>query len=457
MIVKITKLLPNLEGSFFLNQKSYSIPYVLPEDEVIISFKKMKGKKIPFIEGIHKKNENFIFREDPLCNYFSSCGGCKGQHLNYTYQWKLKIEVLKKNYLDNFPEVKILEIPSQKIYHYRNRMDFVVDKNIVGLRKAKFFNQILDIEECKIQKEIANQILSIFRELIKKYSVGFDRNKNSGIIKYITIRIGNFSGIILTIIRENKNELYDQFIKEFIQKLKENQIYFSLFECYTSLESEVSNTKENLLLYGKENLEFTFGDFTLDMAPEAFFQPNPEMIEKMFFYGIEFFLNQNELKDLKFNLIDLFCGIGVLSLYFYKFLNNHINKIIGYEITEKAVLYANKNFEKHINYFKKNIEYNFYKFDLSKKFNLLLKENNILILDPPRSGLSENLLKWIKSQSSFIDWIFYLSCNPYKQFKEIEILKDHFVPEFIIFGDPFPHTEHWESLIILKKKNYIKK
>lgn len=456
MIVKITKLLPNLEGLFFLNQKTYSIPYVVPEEEVFISFKKIKRKKIPYIEGIYKKNENFRFSENPLCKYFSFCGGCKGQHLNYEYQWNLKIEVIKNNYLELFPKAKFLEIPSQKVFHYRNRMDFVVDKDIVGLRKAKFFDQIIDIEECKIQSEIANQILKIFRKLIKNFPIGFDRKQNNGIIKYITIRIGNFAGIILTIIRENKNELYDQFIKEFIFKLKEDNIHFSLYECYTSNESEISNIEENLLLYGKEKLEFSFGDLILDIPPEGFFQPNPEIIEKMFFYGTEFFLNQIELKNLNFHLIDLYCGIGVLSLYFYKFLNLHINinKIIGFEITEKSVEFAKKNFEKYKNYFKKNIEYNFYKFDLSKKFDLLLNENNILILDPPRSGLSVNLLKWIKNQSPFIDWIFYLSCNPAKQFEEIKILKEYFIPKMIIFGDPFPHTEHWESLMILQKKNF---
>ncbi|MFN3605123.1 MAG: class I SAM-dependent RNA methyltransferase [Leptonema sp. (in: bacteria)] len=446
---KIDKILSNLEGLIHFNQKEYSLPYVLPGDEVEYIFTKFKRKKKILPIKVEKNNNPLIPRETPQCTYYELCGGCKGQHIPYSFQWEFKIRELKEKYLREFPEIKIYELPAKVIYHYRNRMDFVINQNLIGLRKRNFYSELVDIEECKIQSEIANQILKLLRNLLQSYPIGFDRNTNKGILKYITLRTAKEMGIILTIFKENKNEIYNEFIEKLILSLKENFIEFSLFECYTDLKSEVSNTENNQTLYGKDSLNFSFDNAILKVPPEGFFQPNPKEMESMLRVSIDFFLNHRDFTRKSYHLIDLFCGVGLVSLYFSKYLSNCILSISGFEISERSVHYANQNFESN------SILYNFTKFDLSKKFTFKPKENTLLILDPPRSGLPNSLIRWILKYKDFIEWIVYISCNPKKQSIEIESFKEYYKIEFIIFGDPFPQTEHWESLLILRKRNSL--
>ncbi|MFN3247638.1 MAG: methyltransferase domain-containing protein, partial [Leptonema sp. (in: bacteria)] len=154
---------------------------------------------------------------------------------------------------------------------------------------------------------------------------------------------------------------------------------------------------------------------------------------------------QNE----KYQLIDLYCGAGILSIYLTRKLNQSIlTSVMGIEIIESAIELAKKNFEY---FFGDQIPYNFITADLNKIKEIPINNASILILDPPRSGLHPKIIEWIINTPQ-IKWIFYLSCNPPKQYEEMQKIKSIFDVESIIFGDPFPHTSHWESLILLKRK-----
>lgn len=444
----VLEILPSLEGLIKIEEKKYIIPYVLPEDEVTFTLKPKKNQGFPI--QIQRKESKI--QETPLCSYFGKCGGCLGQHIKYEFQWMYKTQFLKEKYKVSFPSLEISNALPPNLYFYRNRMDFVVNYNIVGLRKKNSYKELIDIEECKIQTKSANQILVIFRNLLKKYPIGFDRKTTQGIIKYITIRTANQMGIILTITKENKNKFYSHFIEEFIADLKEKSIDFSLYECYSNLQSEVSNTENNFMVYGKKYLEFSLGGLNFDVPPEGFFQPNSEMIDTMLIKVIKHLSKQNDFVNNQFHLIDLFCGVGTLGLYIYKNFSKNIKSVTGFEITTKSILCAKHNIQKNLNLNDDLDKWNFVHLDLLKKFNIELKERTFLILDPPRSGLSNYCLNWLLSNSKNIDWILYVSCNPNKQFLELEILKKNYELKYIIFGDPFPQTAHWESIAILSKQ-----
>lgn len=444
----VEKILPNLEGLIKIQHKEYLIPYVLPNDEVTFI---VKRKQIVPIK-IERKNQLSEIYQTPLCPYFGECGGCKGQHIKYEYQWIYKTQILKEKYEVLFPDLKIEKVLPETLYFYRNRMDFVVNQNNVGLRKKNSYSEIVDIKECKIQTQLANQVLEIFKNLLKKFEIGFDRNTNQGIIKYITIRSANQIGIILTIVKERKNTLYFNFINEFLSELKKNLVVFSLYECYSSLQSEVSNTQENFVIYGNKFLDFSFDDLRLKVPPEGFFQPNPKVIEIMMAKTAKFLSNQNNFINNQYHLVDLFCGVGVFSIYFYKRFPENIKSISGYELTKTSIYYAEKNANDNIPNKQKLAFINFKVLDLSKRFNIYLHNHTFLILDPPRSGLSKSVIDWILSNLKKIEWILYVSCNPAKQFLELEILKEFYDTVWILFGDPFPQTDHWESCILLRKK-----
>jgi 23S rRNA (uracil1939-C5)-methyltransferase len=76
------------------------------------------------------------------------------------------------------------------------------------------------------------------------------------------------------------------------------------------------------------------------------------------------------------------------------------------------------------------------------------EESSILILDPPRTGW--NFLGQFCEEMK-PEKIFYLSCHPQTQMRDLESLKDHYqIVETHLF-DMFPGTYHMESLIFLER------
>ncbi|GIX43427.1 MAG: putative RNA methyltransferase [Leptospiraceae bacterium] len=457
MEYKIKKILPTLEGEIVYKNKIFTVPFVLPGDIVHFTIKKFGRKRKIIPLSIERNSETlFEYTTQPICKYFGECGGCKGQHLTYDFQWNLKTNNLKNNYQKEF-SINIKEILPENIFHYRNRMDFVVTDSIIGLRKPNQFNQFVDIDYCYIQKEEANIVLKLFRKIFKKYkNLGFNRKTKQGIIKYITIRTGITGFIIFTLNKdsleiEENQKIYSQFLQEFIDEIKilekKHSYSFSIKECYVDDKAEISNVNNGKILYGNPTMKISFDDLIFEVPPDAFFQPNPDILSKMLNNGINDFLQFYNNK--KYQIIDLYCGTGVLSIYFtHKLKNFLLTSLFGIEMSENAIELAKQNFE---NFFGNQIPYHFMVADLNKTTEIPLSQETILILDPPRSGLHPKIIKWILNQS-LIDWIFYISCNPPKQYEDIQHLKERYEIKSIIFGDPFPHTSHWESLMLLQKK-----
>lgn len=455
----IKKILPDLEGEVIVNEHTYKIPFVIPGDLVEFQIKRHGKKKKLIPLRIQRTTNNLDYLEEPLCKYFSQCGGCKAQHLKYDYQWNLKTHELKEQYEKQY-DIQSILIKNKNIYHYRNRMDFVVNETLVGLRKPYFYNHLVDIDYCYIQKKEANLILQEFRKLLYQFpEIGFNRKTKKGYIKYITIRTGKTIFIILTINEtEIKNGIvynsYLEFINEFIKKIinleEQLNLKISLKECYVNEYSEVSNVSNGKILYGKPYMLVEFGSLDFYLSPDAFFQPNPEIIQNMIQHGINILLNDQDFNQNQYQLVDLYCGVGTLSLYILNEIHRFIHSISGIEFISSAIEKAKMNFEYYFKNKQIQIPYDFFVEDLNQSINIPLKEHSILILDPPRSGMHTEVLKWILIHHQKIDYILYLSCSPEKQYDDIKKLSNYYKILSITFGDPFPHTPHWESLIILK-------
>lgn len=157
MILTIEKL--NSEGAGLArhNGKVYFVPCTAPGDTVLVQVEKehrdyAEGRLLEIIE----KSPD---RAPPRCPYFSLCGGCQLQHLNYDAQlkWKREIVVDALKRIARLPEVKVDEmIPSPKIWNYRSRIQLQQDRaGKIGFFKAKS-HEIVEIEKCLIADERLN-------------------------------------------------------------------------------------------------------------------------------------------------------------------------------------------------------------------------------------------------------------------------------------------------------------
>ena len=75
---------------------------------------------------------------------------------------------------------------------------------------------------------------------------------------------------------------------------------------------------------------------------------------------------------------------------------------------------------------------------------------DVIILDPPRSGIHPDVAKVIMDAAP--ERMVYVSCNPASQARDLAIFAPLYEITAVQPVDMFPHTMHVENVVALKKK-----
>ena len=399
MEIKIEKLDDFGRGICYIDNKVTFVPNTIPNDLVEIKITKEfknynEGKLINILIPSKKRIE-------PKCPYFSKCGGCVLQNMNYqdTLEYKKEkvINIFKKNKL----EINPIVIENANYYNYRNKISLkVIDKKIGYYEPKSHF--IVEIDSCLVASNSINKTIS----LIKKMGI------NNGLV---TIRCNKNDEILIII--ESKDKLNID-----VDSIKEN----------IKLVGIVINDK---LVYGEDFLYENINEIFYKISYDSFFQVNPYIAEKIF----------NIIKEnIKPNetVLDIYSGVGTLSLT----ATTVAKKVIGIEIVENAVLNAIHNAKiNKIN----NVD--FLLNDATKAITKLNLFFDKVIVDPPRAGLTKTVIDTIKKIKP--KEIIYVSCDPQTLVRDIKLLSDLYIINKFYIADMFSFSYHVESVCILKINN----
>jgi tRNA/tmRNA/rRNA uracil-C5-methylase (TrmA/RlmC/RlmD family) len=332
-------------------------------------------------------------------------------------------------------------------------MDFSIFPSGFGLREAGNFRKIVDIESCLIQSEWADKEWAILRSYLKdNLDIAQDRKSDQGILKYITLRTATGTSETMSIFT------FDLGSKDCDQELTlekwllENSSATHIVFCYNPRQSEVSASGSFRIIRGNNFYTEKVRGKEFQVPFDSFFQPNPRQFEPIL-ESIETWLQESNSTIL----LDLFCGSGFFSLLF----GEGMDKIAGWDVFSPSIEIA-QNLVK--NKFP-NTEVQFEAVDLFQRKHLprflelfqkinIKPEDSFLILDPPRNGAGEMVTEWILE--SGIQKIAYVSCNPSKQWDEImNKIGKKYSPKQVLITDPYPHTPHMESVVLLERKKDI--
>lgn len=378
-------------------EKVYFVENALPGEEVEIEIKKQK-KNIVEAKAIKYNKKNTELRTEPLCPYYGICGGCDIMHIKNQNQYKLdKLNNIINKYVDN--SIKINEVEESHDLNYRNKITLQVKNNKLGLYK-KESNEIVEIDKCYLVKNKINEIIRIIKE-----------NQD---LKYINqIIIKDMKETMITF--KTNNNINIDYLKKYV-----DSIYIN-----------------DKLVYGKNKIVEQMDKYNFLISSKSFFQVNTNMATKMYNYIGSLIEKTNVI-------FDLYCGTGTIGI----FVHDKANKVIGLEINEDAIKDAKEN--KKINNIT-NIE--FYASDaanIKEKTNL---KPNVIIVDPPRSGLSDKMVKDIISLNP--QTLIYVSCDPMTLARDIKKLDSYEVISIKGFN-MFPNTYHVECVSLLHRKSFEK-
>ncbi len=440
------------------DEKIVFVPECIPGDVVDI---RVTRKRKSYYEGIPIHFHTFSdLRIEPFCEHFSVCGGCKWQHLPYSEQLKFKQKQVIDN-LNRIGKVQIEQIheilPSTKTREYRNKLEFtfsnnrwiteeekasditITQRNALGFHIPGMFDKILDIQQCFLQKEPSNAIRNFLREYAFKHELSFfDLRNHTGWLRNLIVRTTTTEELMVIVVFFYEDKiLREDLLKTLLQQ----------FPAITSLQY-VINSKLNdslqdqrVISYsGKPYIEENMDSLTFRVGPKSFYQTNP-------LQAIRLYEKVKEMACLHGSetVYDLYTGTGTIAC----FVADQAKKVVGIEYVAEAIedakINANLNNINNTSFFAGDI-----KDLLNEEFIREQGNPDVVITDPPRAGMHENVVKNLLNIAP--KRIVYVSCNPATQARDLYLLSEKYKVVEVQAVDMFPHTHHVENIALLIKK-----
>ena len=285
-------------------------------------------------------------------------------------------------------------IGSDNRYEYRNKITYQCRSGVLGL--VTIDNDLLKIDRCAL---VSDRVNDLYENICNE--------DLSGVSKVIIKECDN--GLILGI----DGNIDIKNIKKYCLSIYVNK------EC----------------VYKKEEGYINIGDIRYRVSMDSFFQVNTNNISRLYDVVVKYGnFNKSD------RVIDLYCGVGSISLY----VSKYVNSVLGIEIINDAICDAKENAKLN------NItNVDFICGDVSK----LVDDNvsgNIVIVDPPRAGLDNHTIDVLNNIN--IDKLIYVSCDPMTLVRDLKMLDNYDIKD-ITLVDMFPQTHHVESVILLQRKD----
>lgn len=432
--------------------------HAIPGDVVDLQVtKKRKKYQEARIVKIHEKSAD---RVEAFCEYFGICGGCKWQFLPYEKQLFYKQQQVEEQ-LKRLGKVELPELSpilgSAKNTFYRNKLEFsfsnkrwlTLDEmdeehepatmNALGFHIPRMFDKIIDVEKCWLQPDPSNAIRNFVRSYALEHELEFfDIRSQEGFLRNMIVRTAS----------TGENMLILAFYKEDVEKRE--ALLNAIVEEFPELTSlmYVINSKGNDTITDQDVIAFNGPDHIFEemeglrfkIGPKSFYQTNSEQAYELYKVARDFAsLSGNEV------VYDLYTGTGTIA----NFVARQAQKVVGIEYIPEAIEDARIN--SSINGIENT---SFYAGDMKAVLNDdFIAENgtpDVIITDPPRAGMHEDVVKRILQIAP--EKVVYVSCNPASQARDLALMDEQYKVAKIQPVDMFPHTHHVENVVLLEKR-----
>ncbi len=385
-------------------------------------------------------------RIKPFCPLYNACGACQIQFINYDYQLKLKQQITEETIRTiSGLNIKINDtIKSPETRNYRRKIQYPISQTknsgriLAGYFKPKT-HEIVNIKYCPIQPKICDDIIEFIRQKAFEYGIqGFNEKKHTGDLRHVVIRSSALTAKNLVVLVINATKSFER-LNDFAKAIyDEFEDITGVCVNYNSKKTNVILSSKTECLYGCEYIEEKLIDKTFKIGANTFFQINPKSAENIFKY-VKKYIKDNFIEP---TVLDAYAGITSFGIC----VSDVCKKVVSVEENKESCEMARETAKaNNIS----NIE--IYNMDASKFFAKEKRKFDVIILDPPRKGCSQESLDEAFRLSK--DTIVYVSCNPATLARDLKILSEKGCEVLSIQPfDMFCHTYHIENVAIIKKK-----
>lgn len=434
------------------------IPYGAPGDVVNIKLdKKKRSYAEAHIVDLVKPSPD---RVTPACEHFGVCGGCKWQHIPYESQLRYK----RDQVVDALTRIAKVEIPevnptlgSKETFCYRNKLEYtfsckcwitfedlrsgreIADRNALGFHIPGAFDKVLDIKKCWLQDDLSNRIRLFVRQyaLAKGYEF-YDIKAQQGLMRTLMVRIASTGEVMLIVVfarpeQENIDDLMGAIAAEFPE-------ITSLLYVVNQKVNDTIADQEVITYRGRDYINEEMEGLQFRIGPKSFYQTNSLQAYEL--YKVARRMACLKPDDLVY---DLYTGTGTIA----NFVARQVKKVVGIEYVPEAIADAKLNSE--VNGIDNTI---FFAGDMKDVLtDGFIEEHgrpDVMIIDPPRAGMHEDVVNVILNARP--ERIVYVSCNPATQARDLALMDSLYRVEEVQPVDMFPHTHHVENVVRMTRR-----
>jgi 23S rRNA (uracil1939-C5)-methyltransferase len=367
-------------------------------------------KKDYSVASVAQVIEPSSHRRNPPCSVYGICGGCHLQFVSYERQVSMKEEIL----IDALRrigglEIRLLSPMTHTEFRYRRRGWFKVSRRgEIGFYREGT-REVVPVEECPLMVDEINNALRHIRTI------------DACGLKEIQIISGDTLSLLV------KGEITEAGAQEMLDM----GISGIAFETGDSI--------------GKDYIYLDLNGLTYSVTNWSFFQANWDLNQRVVNAVVEGLLPLEKKR-----VLDLYAGAGNFSLP----LSPHAEEVIAVEENPYAVEDGRRNTAlnglKNCHFIQGKVEEVLEGKPRSRASRLFRDRGfHVLIIDPPRTGLTHGSLHRIIDLGT--ERIVYLSCNPATLSRDLGKMKGHYSLESLRLVDFFPNTYHIEALAFLRR------
>jgi 23S rRNA (uracil1939-C5)-methyltransferase len=333
-------------------------------------------------------------------------------------------------------------VPAVEQWRYRNKMEYSFGEDaegrlVLGFHPPGSWREVVAIEEDVLASAAVDGLRARVRDWCEQEGLSaYNRETHTGFLRNLVVREGRRTGQLQVRLVTSPGDFRAAHFSEAADA------HSSVWTSTKGL-AEVTRDGESRLLAGdgaiEERLEVAGSELRFGISPDAFFQTNTEMAERLYSVAAEFAgLTGSE------RVFDLFCGIGTIGLA----LAPQAGEVWGVEIVEEAVADAIANADLN------GIDNaRFFAGDIRTAARPLVEQAgqpDVVVVDPPRAGLSQKIVRRIVEMEA--KRIVYVSCNPTTLAPNARQLTDAgWTLERVQPVDMFPQTPHIECVALLRR------
>lgn len=434
------------------------VPLTVPGDVVDVQIRSHRRR---FMEGaVVRYVKKSALREEAFCEHFGVCGGCKWQNLPYPEQLRFKQEQV----YDQLTRIGKIELPeitpilgSAATTFYRNKLEFtfaprrwmtyeeiaeggeIEPGGALGFHIPGKFDKVLDIHKCWLQSAPSNAIRNETKHFCVENGITFhDIREHKGMMRNIVIRTSSIGEVMVIVVFADNNK------GEIAALMGHLEGRFpeitSLMYMVNSKMNDSTGDIDAHLWSGRDHIFEEMEGLRFKIGPKSFYQTNSQQ-------AYELYKVTRELAALTGTetVYDLYTGTGTIA----NFVARNSGKVVGIEYVPEAIEDAKHNSAlngiENTSFFAGDM-----KDVLSDAFIAQHGRPDVVILDPPRAGIHEDVLDTIMRAAP--DRIVYVSCNPATQARDLALFAQAYKVTAVQPVDMFPHTHHVENVVRLERR-----